>query len=259
VTRVFLSLLALGVLFISPAWADPLELHYSPEERLDRLDVELIDTAKSQIDLASYALTDWLVIDALDAAAKRGVKIRVILDPRERHDFVRLGDLADTVRIKRGGALMHLKAYEIDGAVLRTGGANFSASGESAQDNDLIVIRDAAAAGRFEAHFTAMWGAAAGYDRLRSSDRRDGATMRFLIGALMIALAIAAAVNIPEQIQNADRRGGHRMVALSRIAAWPTFGPAVVRWPDPAAIERKIGVDRRAAYARFVGGRRLTP
>jgi phosphatidylserine/phosphatidylglycerophosphate/cardiolipin synthase-like enzyme len=55
---------------------------------------------------------------------------------------------------------MHLKAYEIDGAVLRTGSANFWASGENAQDNDLIVIRDAAAAGRFEAHFTAMWSAA---------------------------------------------------------------------------------------------------
>ena len=48
----------------------------------------------------------------------------------------------DTVRIKRGGPLMHLKAYEIDGALLRTGSANFSASGENAQDNDLIVIRD---------------------------------------------------------------------------------------------------------------------
>ena len=157
-TRILAPLALIGAL-ATPAWAQ--EIHYSPEERLDRLDVELIGTAKSQIDLASYALTDRLVIDALNAAAKRGVKIRVVLDPRERHDFVRLGDLADTVRIKRGGALMHLKAYEIDGAVLRTGSANFSASGENAQDNDLIVIRDAAAAGRFEAHFTAMWSAAA--------------------------------------------------------------------------------------------------
>ena len=32
---------------------------------------------------------------------------------------------------------MHLKAYAIDGQVLRTGSANFSTSGENAQDNDL--------------------------------------------------------------------------------------------------------------------------
>ena len=56
--------------------------------------------------------------------------IWVVLDPRERHDFVRLGDLSDNVRIKRGGPFMHLKAYEIDGKLLRTGSANFSTSGE---------------------------------------------------------------------------------------------------------------------------------
>ena len=85
-----------------------------------------------------------------------------MLDPRERQDFVRLGDLADTVRIKRGGPFMHLKSYEIDGATLRTGSANFSASGENAQDNDLIVIRDGGgSADAFEAHFERMWEAAA--------------------------------------------------------------------------------------------------
>ena len=55
---------------------------------------------------------------------------------------------------------MHLKAYAIDGKVLRTGSANFSTSGEKAQDNDLIVIRDTGAAARFEAHFERMWDAA---------------------------------------------------------------------------------------------------
>jgi phosphatidylserine/phosphatidylglycerophosphate/cardiolipin synthase-like enzyme len=88
------------------------------------------------------------------------VKIRIVLDPRERHDFVDLGDLSDAVKVKRGGPLMHLKAYTIDAATLRTGSANFSDSGENAQDNDLVVIRDPDAAARFEAHFAKMWAAA---------------------------------------------------------------------------------------------------
>ncbi len=100
----------------------PQELHFSPEERLlDAIDAALIATARSSIDLASYALTDPIVLDALDAAEQHGVVIRIVLDPRERHEFVRLGDLSDTVRIKRGGPYMHLKAYEIDGTLLRTG------------------------------------------------------------------------------------------------------------------------------------------
>jgi phosphatidylserine/phosphatidylglycerophosphate/cardiolipin synthase-like enzyme len=68
--------------------------------------------------------------------------------------------LSDNVRIKRGGPFMHLKAYSIDGAVLRTGSANFSTSGERSQDNDLIVIHEAVAAAKFEVHFERMWDAA---------------------------------------------------------------------------------------------------
>ena len=136
------------------------EVHYSPEESLDAIDARLIATSKESVDLASFSLTDAAVINALNAAARSGVVIRIVLDPRERHDLVRLGDLSDNVRIKRGGPFMHLKAFEIDGALLRTGSANFSASGESAQDNDLVVIRDASAAAKFEAHFERMWDAA---------------------------------------------------------------------------------------------------
>ena len=136
------------------------EVHFSPEERLDAIDTALIDTAKRSVDFASYSLTDRPVIDALNAADRRGVAVRIVLDPRERHDFMGLGDLADNVRIKRAGPFMHLKAYAIDGEVLRTGSANFSASGETRQDNDLVVIRDAGAAAKFEAHFERMWDAA---------------------------------------------------------------------------------------------------
>jgi phosphatidylserine/phosphatidylglycerophosphate/cardiolipin synthase-like enzyme len=135
------------------------EVHYSPEERLDAIDAALIGTAERSIDLASYSLTDRAVLDALNAAGARG-GVRIVLDPRERQDFARLDDLSDNVRIKRGRPFMHLKAYAIDGELLRTGSANFSASGEQAQDNDLAVIRDASAAAKFDAHFERMWEAA---------------------------------------------------------------------------------------------------
>jgi phosphatidylserine/phosphatidylglycerophosphate/cardiolipin synthase-like enzyme len=150
----------LASLFCALSLAFAQEVHFSPEERLDAIDVALVDGAKQSIDFASYSLTDGAVIDALSAAERRGVVIRIVLDPREHHDFTKLGDLADNVRIKRGGPFMHLKAYAIDGATLRTGSANFSASGERQQDNDLVVIRDPGAAAKFDAHFERMWRAA---------------------------------------------------------------------------------------------------
>jgi hypothetical protein len=45
------------------------------------------------------------------------------------------------IRTKRGRAApMHLKSYQIDGRLLRTGAANVSTSGLKRRDNDLNVI-----------------------------------------------------------------------------------------------------------------------
>ena len=52
---------------------------------------------------------------------------------------------------------MHLKSYEIDGRLLRTGAANFSASGLKRQVNDLIVIESAEATAAFRKDFEAMF------------------------------------------------------------------------------------------------------
>jgi phosphatidylserine/phosphatidylglycerophosphate/cardiolipin synthase-like enzyme len=136
------------------------ELHFSPEEQLDAIDAGLIAKATKTIDFASFSLTDPAVLTALVNAGRRGVAIRIVLDPRERHDFVGLAELSDSVRIKRAGPFMHLKSYVIDGRLLRSGSANFSAGGERRQDNDLIVIRDAVGTAAFEAHFDRMWEAA---------------------------------------------------------------------------------------------------
>jgi len=61
------------------------------------------------------------------------------------------------IRFKRSGSpLMHLKSYQIDGRWLRTGAANFSASGLKRQDNDLLVIDSQAAAELFKRRFEAI-------------------------------------------------------------------------------------------------------
>jgi phosphatidylserine/phosphatidylglycerophosphate/cardiolipin synthase-like enzyme len=47
---------------------------------------------------------------------------------------------------------MHLKSYQIDGKLLRTGAANFS----ERQDNDLFVIESPGAAASFKRNFEAV-------------------------------------------------------------------------------------------------------
>jgi phosphatidylserine/phosphatidylglycerophosphate/cardiolipin synthase-like enzyme len=154
------AFLIAAALLVGPATAANVEIHYSPDERLDAIDAKLIGEAKNSIDLAAYTITNWTVIDALKAAEARGVAVRIVVDPREPVDTGRLGDLAAEIRIKRGGALMHLKGISIDGEILRTGSANFSYSGERQQDNDLVILRDRDVARKFETRFEKIWDAA---------------------------------------------------------------------------------------------------
>ncbi|WP_084704736.1 phospholipase D-like domain-containing protein [Beijerinckia mobilis] len=143
-----------------------IELHYAPEENLERIDVALIEAAQHDIDLASYVLTDVAVIEALTRAAERGVIIRVYLYESQIYDhgrpFQALQDLRRTrgvtIKVKsHAEPLMHLKSYQIDGRLLRSGSANFSASGLKAQDNDMIIINEKSVVDRFKKEFDRMW------------------------------------------------------------------------------------------------------
>jgi len=70
----------------------------------------------------------------------------------------RLEAAGAAIRFKPAGSpLMHLKAYCVDGRVLRIGAANFSHSGLTQQDNDLELYRFPDACKAFEADFERMW------------------------------------------------------------------------------------------------------
>ena len=106
-------------------------------------------------------------MNALRAAAARGAHIRLYLDPDELgrlhlsadHPFVKLVQTSGVeTRVKANGeGLMHMKAYSVSGALLRTGSANESVSGLERQDNGLVVISDRAAVAAFDRKFQLMW------------------------------------------------------------------------------------------------------
>lgn len=158
--------IALAAASLSPCSAESVPvIHYAPAENLEHVDVWLIDRAERNIDIAAYVLTDWPVISALIRAARRGVRVRIYMDGKrfgDREPTPLLRELSANpgieIRFKRlGSPLMHLKSYQIDGRWLRTGAANFSASGLKRQDNDLLVLDSQAAAVAFERHFEAIF------------------------------------------------------------------------------------------------------
>ena len=106
------------------------------------------------------------VVEALREAAERGAKVRIWRDASMAEkvgDFdveAQLGGRVQGIELRSsqpGGELMHLKGFCIDHRLLRTGSANFSRSGETRQDNDLVVLRGATACAGFEAKFDRAW------------------------------------------------------------------------------------------------------
>ena len=106
-------------------------------------------------------------LNALSAAKSRGVSVRMVLDRTQLRLNKRLAELTENIRVKRPGPIMHLKAYSIDGAILRTGSANLSQSGLQLQDNDLIIDRDASQVAAFDHRFEEMWSIAEPLSDLR--------------------------------------------------------------------------------------------
>jgi phosphatidylserine/phosphatidylglycerophosphate/cardiolipin synthase-like enzyme len=171
--RLFLSA-CLAFTALGAAWAEKgtktegsqPEIHYAPRENLENLDARAIGRAELSIDMAAYVLSDARIIEALTDAAERGVLIRLYLDKSQFAEHGPTpGGLVEALlahpnvvaRVKAEGVLMHLKAYAVDGAVLRTGSGNFSRSGLASQDNDAIFITDPAVVDAFESNFERIW------------------------------------------------------------------------------------------------------
>jgi phosphatidylserine/phosphatidylglycerophosphate/cardiolipin synthase-like enzyme len=144
--------------------------HYSPAEDLERLDYEAIRCARRSLDIAMFSFTDVLLARAVSEAGRSGVRVRIYRDGNEyereqaqgrRHlsAMQRLrGEANIRIRVKPPGReYMHLKQLCVDGRLLRTGSANWSASGEKRQDNDADYSTDPNAIEHFERDFEALW------------------------------------------------------------------------------------------------------
>jgi phosphatidylserine/phosphatidylglycerophosphate/cardiolipin synthase-like enzyme len=141
-------------------------LFYGARADLRAVDEALIGQARESLDMAAYALSDRRLIAALEAAARRGVKIRLYLDPDQPTltggpATAALASLLRApgveARVKTAPDLMHLKSYQIDRRALRTGSSNFTVAGGSRQENDVLVLESAEVVAAFLREFDYLW------------------------------------------------------------------------------------------------------
>jgi cardiolipin synthase len=94
--------------------------------------VRAIQSARDTIYLEAFNLSDWRVLSALKAAARRGVLEEILLDPNQvqnRKSANELRDVGATVRfyVPYQNEWMHAKILDVDkGKTFIIGSANFS-------------------------------------------------------------------------------------------------------------------------------------
>ena len=148
---------------VGAGWSATVEVYYGPDDApLDRL-TALYRRATRYLYVAVYGLTSPSAVEAMVAAKKRGVDVRMITD-RQRTEDVKQRIALQTLQlagipilVNEHDGLMHLKQVVIDDEVNTTGSMNHTTSGNRYNDERFDVIADHAITVKAREKFLAMW------------------------------------------------------------------------------------------------------
>lgn len=122
-----------------------LSVYFSPYDRIiERVVVPIIDNAKSQIYIPAFLITDKRLAQSLINAKTRGVDVKVIIDatnaksPYSKHPLLRQHGIP--VKTETFAGKLHSKTIIVDNKYSIIGSMNFSRSGETKNDENVLVI-----------------------------------------------------------------------------------------------------------------------
>ena len=123
-----------------------ISVYFSPNGGCTQAILAEIANAKVSILMQAYIFESADIAKALVAAHKKGVKVEVILDRRQRKESYGIADfLANSgipTRIDSAHAYAHNKVLVNDEETVITGSFNFTKSAEDKNAENLLVIKD---------------------------------------------------------------------------------------------------------------------
>ena len=137
----------------------PLEIYFSPEDKVAQRIIALIQGARESIYFMAYNLTSNEIGNAIMQKVQAGVNVSGIMDDTqvsssqgtEFDPFIQAG--VDVLRDGNQDGLMHHKVMIIDQKIVITGSYNFTASAEENNDENSVIIFSPDIAMRFYQEF----------------------------------------------------------------------------------------------------------
>lgn len=137
------------------------EAHFSPDDDCAHRICRLMDSARKQIDICVFTITDDRVTRSIRDAHERKVKVRIISDNDKSYDagsdMELLSRAGIPVRFDNTDFHMHHKFALFDGQSVLTGSYNWTRSASRNNSENLIITTDPALVLRFEAEFEKLW------------------------------------------------------------------------------------------------------
>lgn len=178
---VFSGALLIGILVAfssGNAPAPEIAVHFSPtgnERLLQKTIAAEISAAKSTIVVAMYHFSSFPLAKTLASVQKeKGIAVRLLLDKRQAENSqptateiidilrkagaeIKMVDLQPTSAEKTDGPRFHHKFCVIDGMTVITGSYNWTNMGDSANHENILIIRDPATAKQYQEVFDRQW------------------------------------------------------------------------------------------------------
>jgi len=137
------------------------EVYFSPGCECKNRIVSLINNARNSVDVCVFTISDDGISDALYAAHKRNVSVRIITDNDKAND---LGSDVDNLRDKGLPVVkdvspnhMHHKFAVVDSRYLINGSFNWTRSASKYNNENITVVGDADLVDKFSKKFDEMW------------------------------------------------------------------------------------------------------
>ena len=166
---------------------------FTPGEDCTGTIVSSVGAARREVLVQAYSFTSPPIAQALEAAARRGVRIRIIVDDSQLTERYSQADEAARagleVWVDDPSGIAHNKVMVIDGETVITGSFNFSRSAQERNAENLLVLRDATLAARYAENWERRRAVSQPYheaarppaanDNENERDRRKRATARY--------------------------------------------------------------------------------